>query len=116
MQQHWNASSTGGKTYRLIHEPLLRNLLYTTWKPEWFQSKKAVLDWDSEFDQWFKVGYSDTKAFHVWKEGLDYVETNLKPFVRYGDTGVADGLVPVLHNFEIGPMKFIDPDMNVWIR
>jgi len=117
MQVNWGSKTASGRVYRLIHEPILRELLYTTWNKDWFQAKKAILDWDSEFDDWFRRGYSHTRAFHVWQEGLKYVEDKLTPFLRTSDvTGKIDGLHPVLHNYEMGPMKNISPDINVWIR
>ncbi len=118
-QQHnWDGRIATGKLHRLVHEPILRTLLYTTWNNNWFQAEKAVLDWESEFDQWFRVGYSNTKAFQVWKEGLKFVEDNLKPFVRYSEhTKRADGLMPVLHNYDMGPMKVVDPKyVNVFMH
>ena len=139
MQVHFNSENSTGKVYRLLHEPLLRNLLYSTWDQRWFQAEKAVLDWDSEFDQWFRVGYQDTKAYQVWMEGLKYVADNLKPFLRYvedpdndiwntsvmnsfidrGDELVGqrpDGLAPVLHNYEVGRMKVTGPGVNTFMR
>lgn len=117
MQQHWIANKSSGAVHRLIHEPVLRELLYTTWNKDWFQAKKAILDWESEFDNWFRRGYSNTRAFYIWEEGLKFVEQNLTPFLRNSDvTGKVDGLQPVLHAYDLGKMKNLMPELNVWIR
>jgi hypothetical protein len=117
MQNQWDAKVATGRSYRLVHEPILRELLYTTWRKDWFQAKKAILDWDSEFDDWFRRGYADTRAFQIWQEGLKFVEKNLTPFLRQSDiTGKVDGLQPVLNNYELGEMKNILPDLGIYMR
>ena len=114
MQVHWDSKITTADQYRLMHEPLLRKLLYTTWQPKWFQAKKAVLDWYSELDQWFLDGYSDTKAYHVWKEGIRYVEDNLKMYTKKSETkfGRFDGLVPFHHHYCLGTVKNLHPSLR----
>ena len=105
VHQHiWQWENATPKNYRLIHERLLRSLLYTTWNDNWYQADKAVKDWYSEFDAWFYEGYSDTKAFQVWKEGLSFVEKELGPYVKKED-GIADGLMAFQHTYYIGPMN-----------
>ena len=105
VHQHvWQWENATPKNYRLIHERLLRSLLYSTWNDHWYQADKAVKDWYSEFDAWFYEGYSDTKAFHVWKEGLSFVENELGPYIKKED-GVADGLMSFQHTYYIGPMN-----------
>jgi len=117
MQMHWDSRAATGRVYRLVHDPILRDILYTTWRKEWFQAKKAILDWESEFDQWFRVGYSDTRAFHIWKEGIKFVEDNLQPLLRTSEvTGKIDGMTPVLHNYDLGPINNVNPSVNVWIK
>jgi hypothetical protein len=103
-QHIWQWENATPKNYRLIHERLLRSLLYTTWNDNWYQADKAVKDWYSEFDAWFYEGYSDTKAFQVWKEGLSFVEKELGPYVKKED-GIADGLMAFQHTYYIGPMN-----------
>lgn len=92
-------------TFRMYHERILRTLIYTTWNDDWYQADKAVKDWYSEFDAWFYEGFSDTKAFHVWKDGLSYLEQNLKPYVKIDKNGQADGLELFFRIYPIGPMK-----------
>lgn len=106
--------SLKGKVYRQIHDPLLRQLLYTTWNEKWFQSKKAVGDWSSEFDQWFEDLYKDTNAYKVWEEGIKYLEDNLTPFLKQTTDGKNDGLKAVYHTYSLGPMKKLHQNL-LWI-
>jgi hypothetical protein len=120
LQAKWTDKDSSGETYRLMHEPVLRNLLYSTWDGGWYQSKKAILDWYSEFDQWFQVGYKDTNAFHVWQEGLNFVADKLHMFTKnaseHGGGDFTDGLKTVVHTWKIGKMNVLDDSMRVWLR
>lgn len=91
-------------TIRLVHERLLRTVLYTTWDKSWYQSDKALSDWYSEFDSWFFKDYQDTNAYHIWKSGIKYVTESLGNFVKEDD-GVADGLVVFHKRYLIGEIK-----------
>lgn len=107
-RRYWDLdliTDTYPKTFRLIHERILRTLIYTTWDNNWYQADKAVKDWYSEFDAWFYEGYKDTRSFHVWKEGLKYIEENAGSYVRF-ENGVADGLTTMVHTYIVGKMNF----------
>ncbi len=114
-QTHWQAKAVTPDVYRLVHDPLLRNILYTTWNHDWFQSKKAIYDWHSEFDQWFLDLYKDTKAGQVWLEGINYVTEKLSPFTKKLNDNTVDGLQVVTHNYNLGPITNLTAD-SVWIR
>jgi hypothetical protein len=94
-------------TFRLVHERILRTLIYSTWNNEWYQADKAVKDWYSEFDAWFYEGFADTNAFHVWKDGLNYLEASLGPYIKKDEQGNADGLQSFFRTYAIGPMKVL---------
>jgi hypothetical protein len=111
----WQTKAVTPDVYRLVHDPLLRDLLYTTWNNDWFQSKKAIYDWYSEFDMWFTDLYAGTKAHNVWREGLDYVTTKLSPFTKKLKDDRVDGLLVVTHTYNLGPLKTLTAD-SVWIR
>lgn len=106
-QQTWKLENLTPAIYRTVHERLLRTLLYSTWDNNWYQADKAVKDWYSEFDQWFEDGYSDTKAFGVWREGIDFIEDKLKYYVKKDDVdgSKGDGLQSFFHSYPLGPMK-----------
>jgi len=114
-QAMWLTKAVTPDVYRLVHDPLLRGLLYTTWDNNWLQSKKAIHDWYSEFDSWFTDLYAGTRAHNVWREGLDYVTNKLTPFTKKLPDNRVDGLVVVTHTYNLGPMKTLTPD-SVWIK
>ncbi len=105
MQKFWHLENNTYQASRLIHEPILRSLLYSTWDASYWQADKSTSDWYSEFDLWFKDGYSNSKAVNVWQEGVDYVSSKLsnhlldsgdglKRFRKYYDLGPLPGLLP----------------------
>ena len=106
-QHMWIGKTLTAKKYRLVHERLLRNILYTTWDDNWYQADKATKDWYSEFDAWFIDGHAGTNAHTIWLNGVKYLEENAKSFVKAGDDGIKDGLSVYSHNYEIGPMRNI---------
>lgn len=114
-QAMWQTKTVTPDVYRLVHDPLLRGLLYTTWDNNWFQSKKAIYDWYSEFDSWFTDLYTGTRAHNVWREGLDYVQNKLTPFTKKLPDDRVDGLIVVTHTYNLGPLKTLTPE-SVWIR
>lgn len=99
-QNLWYYENFTADTFRLIHERLLRNIIYTTWNREWYQADKATKDWYSEFDHWFIEGFKGTKQHNIWKEGLSYVEKNASKFING-----SDGLKSFGFHFLIGEMK-----------
>ena len=115
-QAQWQTKAVTPEVYRTVHDPLLRSILYTTWDHNWFQSKKAVYDWYSEFDQWFLDLYKDTRAGNIWLEGIDYLENKLSPFVKkLPGAEKVDGLQVVTHTYNLGPIKNLTAD-GMWIR
>jgi hypothetical protein len=102
MLPHWDSDTMTVNTVRLIHERVLRNIIYTTWDQNWWQADKAVKDWRSEFDQWFEDGYSDTNAFGVWKEGIEFIKNKLEIFTNVEPNGEVDGLKTYRKRYKIG--------------
>lgn len=104
-QELWRYENITVETVKLVHERLLRDLIYTTWNTDWYQADKAVKEWYSEFDQWFIDGFNDTKSFQIWSEGLQHVYDNAGDFVvHYKDK--PDGLRYYFSYYCLGPMKF----------
>lgn len=115
-QAQWQTKAVTPEVYRTVHDPMLRSILYTTWDHNWFQSKKAVYDWYSEFDGWFLDLYKDTRAGNIWLEGIDYLENKLSPFVKkLPGAEKVDGLQVVTHTYNLGPIKNLTAD-GMWIR
>lgn len=108
-QPLWFHKNMTAETFRLVHERVLRNLIYTTWNDSWFQSNKATKDWYSEFDSWFIQGFKGTKHHNVWLEGIKYVKTHAAKFVN-NECGYADGLKIFAFNYPVGSMN---PPINL---
>lgn len=103
-QNLWFHKNMTAESYRLIHERLLRSMIYSTWNNDWYQADKATKDWYSEFDSWFISGAKETIQHKIWLEGLDYVTTHAQDFINFHN-GVADGLKIFAHNYPIDEMK-----------
>ena len=80
------------KNLGLYHHSILRTLVYSTWNTSWFQTRKGRQGWYNEIDTWFHKLYSDTPEYGIWKEGLNYVETNAAPYVYKDEFGMPAGL------------------------
>lgn len=104
----WEADSITPSRWRLVHEKVLRNLIYSTWNENWFQTDKSISDWNSEFDQWFYRGYSDTATYKIWKSGIDYMISNAPRFLKYRPDGTPDGLMVFNNVYTIENMNYID--------
>lgn len=89
--------------FRLVHERLLRNIIYTTWDSNWYQADKSVLDWFNEFDNWFTTQYNDTRAFSIWKSGIEHVLENANNYIRYKN-GKPNGLTIFSYKYNLGKM------------
>lgn len=106
---YWTATSDPNdyyKKFRLIHEPLLRSLLYSTWKPEYWQSQKSTLDWFSEIDDWFHKGHKGTKEYNIWEAGLKHIKLNASDYMLPGDKNL--GLKGFVKSYDIGEFRFPD--------
>jgi hypothetical protein len=110
----WYYKNINFETYRLIHERILRSLLYTTWDNEWYQVDKATKDWYSEFDSWFINGYRNTKQYYIWQEGIEYVIKNANQFVKFTN-GKPDGLKIFAFNCLVGRMNPELKELNLLI-
>jgi len=87
----WDHTNTNPNNWRLVQEPMLKNIIYSTWNSSWFQTEKSTSDWSSEFDTWFIKGYQDHRAHAIWREGIKYVTQNAQPYLKYKN-GTPDGL------------------------
>jgi hypothetical protein len=103
----WVGKTLSKEVFRLVHERVLRTLMYSTWKEEWFQADKSTKDWYSEFDSWFIQGHANTKTHAIWLEGLKYVEQNAANFLNVKNNQT-DGLMMFNHDYKIGPMASIN--------
>lgn len=105
LQPLWWWQNITQQVIRLYHERLLREVLYTTWNPQWWQADKATRDWYSEFDHWFIHGLEHSPRWQVWREGIDWVRDNCAPWVNQGDRGLDDGLRLFGKNYLVGQIQ-----------
>jgi hypothetical protein len=108
MQQYWHDQNIDFKTIRLVHEKVLRTVIYSTWNTNWWQADKAVLDWHSEFDDWFSKGYKGTTAVNVWNEGIDYIRDTLSDYLKPDGTG----LMNHFKYYNLGPVPGLLPQYS----
>jgi len=101
----WQWDDNYVTNFRKTHEQILRNVLYTNWDSNWFQTEKALGDWSSEFDEWFIKGYKDTQAHTIWEEGLKHMVQHAPRFIKY-KKGVPDGLVGYSQYYKIGKVNY----------
>jgi hypothetical protein len=63
-------------------------LYNTTWKKEWFQAKKSILDWHSEADFWFHMLFpSKTLQGSCWIDGIKYAKKYINDYFFYDNDG-----------------------------
>jgi hypothetical protein len=95
----------GSKAYNLIHERMLRNIIYSTWNNIWYQADKTILDLRKEYDDWFFVNYSDTKAYHIWDSGVQSVFKMAHKFIVFDEIGDPSGFKAYYKTYTIGKIK-----------
>jgi len=94
----------GTKVYNLIHEKMLRNIIYSTWNNNWFQADKPILDWNREYDHWFLINHTESRAYQIWKEGINSMVKMASKYVYTNDNG-PEGLVSFKKIYRVGKMK-----------
>ena len=104
LKEIWKSTDAG--VLRKTQEPLLRNMIYTTWNNNWFQVDKTVQDWDCEWDYWFTKGMSDSKEYAIWLDGLKNLKPKISNFIVYNQDGSIKGTKYYVSNFyHIGSME-----------
>lgn len=98
------------KKHRSIQERVLRPLLYSSWRPTYWQSDKSTLDWYSEIDNWFTEGHKNTREFAIWQAGLKYVQENAQDWMIPGNDNL--GLKSFMYAYDIGEIKYVDQPNN----
>jgi hypothetical protein len=100
----WQRSGMSPNAWRLVQEPMIKPVIYSTWDQNWFQTDKSVSDWSSEFDSWFINGYKDHPSHAVWKAGIDHMIANAPEHIKYKADGTPDGLKGYFQHYFIGPV------------
>lgn len=89
---------------RIIHEKVLRDIIYTTWNKNWFQTNKSTFWWNTEFDNWFKLDDTFNQQRLIWNRGIQYLEEHLSEYIKYKNN-LPDGLKTFVHRYHIGKMN-----------
>ena len=105
VQYLWQRDNMSANNWRLVQEPMIKSIIYTTWNSNWFQTEKAVSDWYSEFDSWFINGYVGHKTHSIWADGVAYVRDNASDHLKYRN-GRPDGLKTYFQHYYIGPFDY----------
>lgn len=91
---------------RRVQEELLKTMIYSTWNREWFQVLKTTQDWNSELDYWFTKGWSDTKEYSIWLDGLKNLVPKISNFIVNEKQGRNIGTKPFFSKFyKIGSVE-----------
>jgi hypothetical protein len=90
------------KIFRLVHEPIYRNILYTTWNDNWYQAQKAWNSWkNSEYDLWWQQAVKGTQQELVWERGLEFLISNADNILKFDKLGNPTGTVAFLKQYKI---------------
>lgn len=114
-QEYWLESRVTKSVKRLVHEKLLKTVIYTTWNNSWYQADKSTSDWYSEFDNWFHQNFKNTTAYRNWNAGVDLLKNNLVPFLNHNRMGQPDGLKSISHNYCLGKIH-LKPELASWFE
>lgn len=90
---------------RKAQEILLRNILYSTWNQNWFQTYKSCFPWQSEGDSWFTQDPQFSKEYGIWKKAISFLTQKLGKYVVYDKKNEPTSLVAFVHEYYIGDMK-----------
>jgi hypothetical protein len=69
---------------RSMQENLLRNIIYTTWNENWFQTVKSKYQWNNGED-WFSRDPQFKREYMLWKRGFNYATNLLREHIRFTD-------------------------------
>lgn len=109
-QFFWSKKSIGknnigyGDMFRLVHEKVLRTVLYDNWNTNWFQTTKTLKFWYSDYDIWFRSDPLFNKQYETWKRGIQLLSDTLGEYVLFRD-GNPDRMLPFYIKFYIGDLK-----------
>ena len=62
---------------RTTYEMIVKTIIYPDYDFTTFQTAKPSSAFETEIDSWFYQNFKNTKAFSIWREGLDFVKTNI---------------------------------------
>lgn len=80
-------------TYRHTYESVIRSIIYPEWNMNTWQAEKITKNVYTEWSNWFHIGMKNTRAYHNWTKGLDYIQAHIDPKYLVYNQGLFDGFV-----------------------
>jgi len=85
-------------SHRNTYETILRPLIYPNWDYRRFQVNKPSSTIYCEIDNWFFKYFKDSRQYHTWQQGVNFVESNIdKKYLNYTFNKKFNGLVGMIN-------------------
>jgi hypothetical protein len=78
---------------RTEYEGIVKSVIYPDYDPLTWQTTKPTNSFYNEMDHWFYTNFADTKQYHAWKAGLNYLVNHVDPRYVLNKNNQATGLV-----------------------
>ena len=102
---------------RTTFEHIIKPLLYPDYDPATFQTSKPTNSFYNEMDHWFYQNFQETRAYSVWKAGLEYLVKNIDPKYFNNEMGRPVGFVSFISPFYyLGDAVFADSGINTHFK
>jgi len=102
LQLYWRNATF--EHVRRYHEPLLRNLIYTTWDESWFQVNKGTSWWSTEADTWAR-NPEFKNTYNLWKQGINWLDQQLGDEFVVKKNNEPDSFVKFTKTYQVAPMN-----------
>lgn len=77
---------------RTAYEKIIKSIIYPQYDFYTFQVDKPTSTVTCEWDDWFFQEHAQTRAYHNWQQGIDWVEKNIdKKLLNYNFSGKFEG-------------------------
>jgi len=98
---------------RTTFEHIIKPLLYPDYDPATFQTSKPTNSFYNEMDQWFYQNFQETRAYHVWKAGLEHLINTIDPKYFNNEMGRPVGFVSFISPFYyLGDAAYVGTGIN----
>ncbi len=102
---------------RTTFEHIVKPLLYPDYDPTTFQTSKPTNSFYNEMDHWFYTNFRETRAWTMWRAGLDYLIKHIDPKYFNNEMGRPVGFVSFISPFYcLGDAVFQDSGINTHFK
>lgn len=102
---------------RTTFEHIVKPLLYPDYDPATFQTSKPTNSFYNEMDHWFYTNFQQTRAYQIWRAGLDYLVKNIDPKYFNNEMGRPVGFVSFISPFYyLGDAAYVDSGINTHLK